>query len=146
MTDRFPAIHHVGIVVRDIESTVEAYKRRGISGDLNIFDITFPEARYRGQRLSFSARYGFIDVGETKIELCQPLDETSPYFDMLQETGEGIHHLCYMVPSVKDHLEEIRKESPDSEIILEASVEEPLAEFAYVRIEAGVLLELLWMG
>jgi methylmalonyl-CoA/ethylmalonyl-CoA epimerase len=144
--ESFPPLHHVGIVVRDVDATLNSYKQYGISGELQIFDLTYPEVKYRGKTLSFSARYAFVGDGETRIELCQPLDDRSPYHDMLAERGEGVHHLCYMVDSVSDYLALLRRDHPESVIILEAALAEPLAEFAYVQIESGVVLELLWMG
>jgi methylmalonyl-CoA/ethylmalonyl-CoA epimerase len=50
----------------------------------------------------------FIDVGNTKIELLEPLGENSPIAAFLDKNPcGGMHHLCYEVtniPAARDHL------------------------------------------
>jgi methylmalonyl-CoA/ethylmalonyl-CoA epimerase len=41
------------------------------------------------------------------LELLQPLDRVSPFFHFLEEHGEGIHHLGFLVPNVDDYLAKI---------------------------------------
>jgi methylmalonyl-CoA/ethylmalonyl-CoA epimerase len=52
----------------------------------------------------------FIDVGNTKIELLEPLSPESPISAFLTKNPSGgIHHLCYEVPdilSARDRLQE----------------------------------------
>jgi methylmalonyl-CoA/ethylmalonyl-CoA epimerase len=50
----------------------------------------------------------FIDVGNTKIELLEPLGENSPIAAFLDKNPSGgMHHLCYEVDNIleaRDHL------------------------------------------
>lgn len=50
----------------------------------------------------------FIDVGNTKIELLEPLGEGSPIAAFLEKNPSGgMHHLCYEVSDIiaaRDHL------------------------------------------
>ncbi len=50
----------------------------------------------------------FIDVGNTKIELLEPLGEGSPIAAFLEKNPSGgMHHLCYEVANIiaaRDHL------------------------------------------
>ena len=39
----------------------------------------------------------FIQVGETKIELLQPIREDSEISKYLEKKGEGLHHVAYHV-------------------------------------------------
>lgn len=52
----------------------------------------------------------FIDVGNTKIELLEPLSSESPISAfLLKNPSGGIHHVCYEVPdilSARDRLKE----------------------------------------
>jgi len=61
----------------------------------------------------YSAQLGakvtvFIDVGNTKIELLEPLGEGSPIASFLEKNPSGgMHHLCYEVADIiaaRDHL------------------------------------------
>jgi methylmalonyl-CoA/ethylmalonyl-CoA epimerase len=50
----------------------------------------------------------FVDVGNTKIELLEPLGETSPIAAFLEKNPSGgMHHVCYEVDDIlaaRDHL------------------------------------------
>jgi methylmalonyl-CoA/ethylmalonyl-CoA epimerase len=52
----------------------------------------------------------FIDVGNTKIELLEPLSPESPISAFLAKNPSGgIHHVCYEVPDIlaaRDHLKQ----------------------------------------
>lgn len=39
-------------------------------------------------------KVAFIPVGETKIELLEPLDDESPVAKFLAKNGEGMHHIA----------------------------------------------------
>jgi hypothetical protein len=54
-------------------------------------------ALYRGKMVFFSAEFAFIDLGNTSIELIQPIGTgPSPYFDTLHEKRESTHHLAFV--------------------------------------------------
>ena len=43
----------------------------------------------------------FIELPNTKIELLEPLGETSPILNFLSKNPKGgIHHICYEVPNI----------------------------------------------
>jgi methylmalonyl-CoA/ethylmalonyl-CoA epimerase len=44
------------------------------------------------------------------LELVQPLGSDSPVFRFLGEKGGGLHHLCYEVAAIPEHLARIRAE------------------------------------
>lgn len=81
-------------------------------------DITAASAIYRdtlGAKLSGAQAqpdHGvttvFIELPNSKIELLEPLGETSPLIGFLQKNpGGGIHHVCYEVEDIiaaRDHL------------------------------------------
>ncbi|TIW42739.1 MAG: methylmalonyl-CoA epimerase, partial [Mesorhizobium sp.] len=50
----------------------------------------------------------FVDVGNTKIELLEPLGEDSPIAAFLEKNPSGgMHHVCYEVDDIlaaRDHL------------------------------------------
>jgi methylmalonyl-CoA/ethylmalonyl-CoA epimerase len=57
-----------------------------------------------GKPATFELRVGFTSLGNTLLELLQPLDRVSPFSHFLEEHGEGIHHLGFLVPNVDDYL------------------------------------------
>ena len=43
----------------------------------------------------------FIDLGNTKVELLEPLGESSPIAAFLERQPQGgMHHICYEVPDI----------------------------------------------
>jgi methylmalonyl-CoA epimerase len=54
-------------------------------------------------------RVAFVGVGETHLELLEPLDAASPVARFLESRGPGVHHLAFAVPSVDAALAEVRR-------------------------------------
>ncbi|MEN5298316.1 methylmalonyl-CoA epimerase [Brucella sp. TWI559] len=90
-------LNHVAIVVPDIKSASALY-----TGQLGA-NVTAPQALPE-----HGVTVVFIDVGNTKIELLEPLGEGSPIASFLEKNPSGgMHHLCYEVDDIlaaRDHL------------------------------------------
>lgn len=104
---------HVGIVVHSIEETLE--KMKGIF-DLGEYRINpFPpegsdvQLMYHGKKTDFSARFCFIQMGDSELELIEPVNGESVWKDFLKEKGEGIHHLKFEVESINETIREFQK-------------------------------------
>jgi methylmalonyl-CoA/ethylmalonyl-CoA epimerase len=84
-----PKLHHVAMVVADLDEAVTRYERLGFAG---------------GER--FSLPQQAVDVatfrsGEGWIELIQPTDPEGPIARFLAKRGEGMHHVAYAVPDLE---------------------------------------------
>jgi methylmalonyl-CoA epimerase len=125
-------IHHVAVVVRSIEQSLVFY-RDGLGLQLEtITDV--PDDR---------VRIAFLGVGESKIELVQPTDETTGVARFLESKGEGFHHVCFEVDNLAESL--MRLEIDGLELIDTAprrGAEGPVA-FIHPRSGHGVLVELI---
>jgi catechol 2,3-dioxygenase-like lactoylglutathione lyase family enzyme len=106
---QLPGLHHIGLVVRDRDATIRHYKE--ILGLRPFFTYdTPPMPNYSfvyGKPATFELRIGFTLLGNTLLELLQPLDQASPHFHFLQKHGEGLHHLGFIVPNLDDYLSKI---------------------------------------
>jgi methylmalonyl-CoA/ethylmalonyl-CoA epimerase len=47
-------------------------------------------------------RLTYLDLGNTLLQLVEPLDDRSAVAAALAENGEGLHHLCFAVESVAE--------------------------------------------
>jgi methylmalonyl-CoA/ethylmalonyl-CoA epimerase len=87
MTARLGPIDHVAVVVRSIEASLPRY--RAFFGLEPLGEpITLPAQ---------AVRVAFVATGPepaAKIELIEPLDETSGVARFLAARGEGLHHVC----------------------------------------------------
>ena len=83
-------LNHVAIAVPDLKAASAVY--RGILGA----DVSAPmEVVEQGVRMVF------VNLPNTKIELMEPLDETSPIAGFLaRNAAGGIHHICYEVADI----------------------------------------------
>ncbi|MCI5218866.1 MAG: methylmalonyl-CoA epimerase [Candidatus Electrothrix sp. LOE2] len=54
---------------------------------------------------SQQVRTAFFSLGESKIELLEPMSEDSPVAKFLQRRGEGVHHIAYRSDNAADQLE-----------------------------------------
>ena len=91
-------------------------------------------------------RIAFLGVGESKIELVQPTDETTGVARFLASKGEGFHHICFEVDNLAETL--LRLEIDGVELIDTAprrGAEGPVA-FIHPRSAHGVLVELIEMA
>ncbi len=143
---QLPELHHVGIVVRDLDATMRRYKEiMGITSFFS-FDSSMPRALVHGEPTPFDLRLAYAWLGNTMLELLQPLDRVSPHFHFLEERGEGMHHLGFFVHNVDDYL--AKMQGQELRLLLEST--EPAVDAKTVYLEAndisGVVLELLQGG
>jgi methylmalonyl-CoA/ethylmalonyl-CoA epimerase len=93
----------VGIVVRDVDVTVRGWGER-FSFAQAVFTEWPPEnsnlaetATYRGGKGNFRMRLAFIETGAVQIEFIQPLEGGNIYSEFLEQHGEGLHHILFLV-------------------------------------------------
>lgn len=78
-------IDHIGVAVRSIAAASRLYETLGLG-------VSAPE------RLPDNGvTAAFVAVGETRIELLEPLGPDGPIARFLERRGEGIHHIAFAV-------------------------------------------------
>ena len=129
---RIGKVHHVALVVRSIDDSLGLW-RDALTLELEtVMDI--PSDR---------VRIAFLGVGESKVELVEPTDDTTGVARFLANKGEGFHHVCFEVPNLAETL--LRLEIDGVELIDSAprrGAEGPVA-FLHPRSCHGVLVELI---
>ena len=90
-------LNHVAIAVRDIEAASKVY-RDTLGADVSSC-VPLPE---------HGVTTVFVTLPNTKIELLEPLGESSPIAKFLERNADGgVHHICYEVDDIiaaRDHL------------------------------------------
>jgi methylmalonyl-CoA/ethylmalonyl-CoA epimerase len=137
--DRVPAairrlgrVHHVAVIVANMESAL-AFWRDMLGLELDVVE-DMPIDR---------VRIAFLPVGESKIELVEPTDDTTGVARFLASKGEGFHHVCFEVANLAETL--LRLEIDGVELIDTSprkGAEGPVA-FLHPRSCHGVLVELI---
>lgn len=139
---RFPALPirlgdvlQTAIVVRDLRKTMEAYWRLFGIGPWNIYEYAPPMLRdctVRGTRVDYSMRLALAKAGPTQLELIQPLEGPSIYWEFLEQKGEGLHH----VQSNVENLEAVLAACREAGIAVLMSGRFGEGEFYYLDTEA----------
>ena len=89
-------IDHIGIAVKDLEQAIRLYKEA--------FSIE-PSLVYESEYTK--AKIAFFPIGQTRIELIQPINPESVMGKFLEKKGEGIHHISFNVKDVNKSLSEL---------------------------------------
>ncbi|MGN6471906.1 MAG: methylmalonyl-CoA epimerase [Rhizobiaceae bacterium] len=83
-------LNHVAIAVPDLAAAVASYR-----------DTLGAKAGEPQALPEHGVTVVFIDVGNTKIELLEPLGEASPIAAFLEKNPSGgMHHVCYEVDDI----------------------------------------------
>ncbi len=91
-------LHHIAVIVKDIDKAVEYYQSLGIARPGR--EVEFPEAKP-------AIRARFVDIGSTPVEFIQPLEGESHYKDFLESQGEGVQHIAFAVDDLDAETERL---------------------------------------
>jgi len=105
----FTEIKQLGMVVRDIDKTVEYYTSLGI-GPFKPLAMNITEKWVRGKRVELKGRALVVKLGPVELELIQPLEGPSIFFEFLKKRGEGLHHLGFPVENLDGEEERLVKQ------------------------------------
>ncbi|MDQ2684628.1 MAG: methylmalonyl-CoA epimerase [Thermoproteota archaeon] len=83
-------IDHIAIAVNDANLALENYKKV-----LNIDKIDFEEVP------SEKVKVVMLNLEDTRLELLEPMDDSSPISKFLKERGEGIHHIAITADEIE---------------------------------------------
>jgi methylmalonyl-CoA epimerase len=129
---RIGKVHHVALIVRSIDDALGLWHESlGLELE-SIMDID-----------SDKVRIAFLTVGESKIELVEPTDDSTGVARFLATKGEGFHHVCFEVANLAETL--LNLEIGGLQLIDTSprrGAEGPVA-FIHPRACHGVLVELI---
>ena len=83
-------ILHIAIAVKDIEASKKLFAL--------ISNATASETTVVSDQ---KVKVCFIETGETKIELIQPIEGNIGVAKFLEKRGEGLHHICLEVSDIE---------------------------------------------
>lgn len=126
-------LDHIGIAVSNLETAKSMYQK-----------ILQSSAFYEETLQSQKVKVAFFKTGEnSKIELLEGIDETSPISKFIEKKGEGIHHMAYLVQDIYSEIERMKSEGfeplQDSP---KTGATGKLVFFFHPKSTGGVLVEL----
>jgi methylmalonyl-CoA/ethylmalonyl-CoA epimerase len=92
-------VEHIGIAVRSLADSNALFTKL-----LNV-------APYKSESVeSEHVTTSFFQINETKIELLEATDPSSPIAKFIEKKGEGIHHLAFEVDDILAEMERLKGE------------------------------------
>jgi methylmalonyl-CoA/ethylmalonyl-CoA epimerase len=127
------AIHHLGVAVENLDAAIATYRA-----------LFLAEVEHRATVPDQGVEAASLRVGESRVELLEPLGDDTPVGRFLAKRGPGMHHVAYEVDDLRGELARLAREGAE---LIDT---EPRAglfglQVAFVHPEAvhGVLSELV---
>jgi methylmalonyl-CoA/ethylmalonyl-CoA epimerase len=124
-------IHHIGVAVHDLERALLFYR-----------DTLGLHVHAQDTVQDQGVKAALLTIGESEIELLQPLSPDSPVGKFLERKGEGLHHICFQTPNVDAELEVLKEKDVP---LVDQAPRRGLAGmicFLHPKASRGVLVEL----
>jgi methylmalonyl-CoA epimerase len=125
-------VDHIGIAVKDLQDTLNLYKKILENSEVQIEEVPTEKVRV-----------ATIPLGDTRIELLEPMSDESAIAKFIKEKGEGVHHIAVAVEDIKASIGKLSAEG------LRVLYPEPrpgshgkMITFVHPKSTRGVLLEL----
>jgi methylmalonyl-CoA/ethylmalonyl-CoA epimerase len=126
-------IDHIGIATRRLEEAL------GLWRDMLGLHVDFTE-----DVTEQGVRVAMLPIGETRIELLEPLADDSPVGKFLAQRGPGIHHIAVRVTDINTSLAQLKEKGRR---LIDATprrgADGCLVAFVHPSSANGVLLELV---
>lgn len=126
-------VDHIGIATRQIDEALALWR------DALGLQVDFTE-----EVTEQGVRVAMLPIGETHIELLEPLSENSPVGRFLEKRGPGIHHVAIQVTDIRATLAQLKEKG--TRLIDETprtGAGGCLVAFVHPSSANGVLLELV---
>ena len=126
-------IHHIGIATGEIGGAAELWN-----------DLLGLRADHTEEVAGQKVRVCMLPVGESRLELLEPMSPDSPISKFLEKRGGGIHHIALSVEDIRSTLQGLKEKG--ARLIDEeprAGAGGCLVAFIHPSSTGGVLLELV---
>ena len=126
------SIDHIGVAVKSLAAAKGIYEKLGVA--------LSGEEVVEGEQV----RVVMVPLGESRIELLEPISDDSVIAKFIAKRGEGLHHVSLRVPSLEAAVAKLQKEGirlVSGEIKVGAGGHRYV--FVHPSAAGGVLLELV---
>lgn len=140
------SLHHTCWVVNDVEKAAQSLAD-SLTIQWGVWTIEPIVCEVHGENVPYTFKVAIAQLGDSNLELIEPLSGKSVYVEHLETKGEGFHHSCIIYPS-REALRAARDElaSQGREMIQSGDLGEA-GEFCYFYMpENDAALELLYLS
>jgi methylmalonyl-CoA/ethylmalonyl-CoA epimerase len=105
--EMFMKFDHIGLVVKDMEKSINYYETLGI-GPFERSTSVQLDRKFRGKSIDdMQQDVRKAMMGTTGLQLIQPVSGSSPQMEFLQDKGEGINHIAFLVSDLPKAVEQM---------------------------------------
>jgi methylmalonyl-CoA/ethylmalonyl-CoA epimerase len=136
--------HHVGVIVKDIKKTIEYLSSLGIgpfgmADGPQVVEIPF-KGELRGKPAEWKIKISVAKLGDVELELLEPSGGESVLQEFLDNHGEGLHHLGYVVDDVRAEMEKLVKQGV--KVITSANLDGQGFAYLETGVVGGIVTEI----
>lgn len=129
-------VDHIGIATRQLDEALTLWQ-----------DALGLKVDHTEEVTEQGVRVAMLALGETKIELLEPLSPNSPVGKFLDKRGPGIHHIAVRVSDIRATLAQLKEKGTRLiDEIPRVGAGGCLVAFVHPSSANGVLLELVQHG
>lgn len=92
-------IEHLGIAVENIAESLKVYEKLLGTSCYKVEEVE-----------SEGVKTAFLQVGESKIELLEATNPSSPIAKFLSKKGKGIHHIAFDSSNIEEDIRRLKNE------------------------------------
>lgn len=124
-------IHHIAIVVEDLDTALAFFSRS--------LGLPLQERREVPEE---GVEIAFLPLGDSNLELIRPLDLENSVGRYLTRRGEGIHHICLLVPDLDAAVAKLEAHGARLAGSIRSHTDGTRYVFVHPKSAHGVLIEL----
>lgn len=104
----FSVVDHIGIIVKDMESTVNFFKSLGM-GPFSPASSGGTVDREIPGKSTHDVKYNIqmMKMGTLRVELIEPVSGDTPQKEFLETRGEGVNHISFRVDDMDKETEKL---------------------------------------
>jgi methylmalonyl-CoA/ethylmalonyl-CoA epimerase len=98
-------ITQAGLIINDLSKIMENYWKIFGIGPWAWVHCNSPlahDAQFKGKAVNFTGKVGFVGVGGVELEPIEPITGESMYKEFLDENGQGLQHLQFIVDNTEE--------------------------------------------
>ena len=140
------SLHHTAWVVNDVETAAKSLAE-SLSIQWAVWTIEPVACTVHGADVPYTFKVAIAEIGDSNLELIEPLTGRSVYVEHLETKGEGFHHSCIFYPSRESQRQARDQLLAQGRTMIQTADLGELGEFCYFHMpETDSVLELLYLS
>ncbi|MBN1190263.1 MAG: VOC family protein [Dehalococcoidales bacterium] len=105
----YARLHHVGVVVKDIDKAIAYFESMGIgpfSAGPDMKKVTIPfKGELHGKPAEWKTTISNANLGSAELELLEPTEGDQALRESLDAAGEGLHHIGFLTDNLEEAID-----------------------------------------